>query len=129
MTSQSTDKVDISRILIHSVDGSASSARVTSMEAANSVLKNWAHDQSGTLPDACEVEIVFEDGLRYCARYRLKEQEKGVSLSRHVRRQLAAMIKAHSVKRAQQSANDSIICPNERDTAECATAMLAHYNI
>lgn len=129
MENQTIEKIDISRILIHAMDGAASTARVSSMEAANSVLKSWAHDQSGTLPAECEVEIVFEDGVRYCSHYRLKQQEKGVSLSRHVRRQLAAMSKTQCVKRAQQSANDSISCPHEDDPAECAKAMLARYNI
>ncbi len=99
------------------------------MEAANSVLKNWAHDQSGTLPAECEVEIVFEDGLRYCGHYRLEEQEKGVSLSRHVRRRLAAMTKTPSVKKVGHPANDSIVCPKEKDPVKCATALLAYYNI
>jgi len=99
------------------------------MEAANSVLKNWAHDQSGTLPAECEVEILFEDGVRYCSHYRLKAQDKGISLSRHVRRQLAAMSKTQCLKRVHQAANDSIICPKEKDPAKCATALLEHYNI
>ena len=99
------------------------------MEAANSVLKNWAHDQSGTLPAECEVEILFEDGVRYCSHYRLKTQDKGISLSRHVRRQLSAMTKTQSLKRVHQAANDSIICSKEKDPAKCATALLAHYNI
>jgi hypothetical protein len=127
--SQSSEKVDIARILIHSVDGPASTARVSSMEAANSVLQSWVHDQSGTVPAACEVEILFEDGLRYHSHYPLKEQEKGVSLNRHVRRQLAAMTKTRLVNKGLQPANDSIICPDQRDATECAKAMLAHYNI
>ena len=129
MENQIIEKIDISRILIHAVDGAASTARVSSIEAANSVLKNWAHDQSGTLPAECEVEIVFEDGVRYCSHYRLKQHDKGVSLSRHVRRQLAALTKTQCVKKAQQPANDLITCPNEKNPAECAKAMLARYNI
>jgi hypothetical protein len=130
VASQPNDKVDVSRVLIHSVDGAGSSARVTSIEAANSVLKSWAHDQSGALPAECEVEILFEDGLRYCSLYQLKEQEKGVSLSRHVRRQLAVLTKTQHVKRIGQPANDSsIVCPDQRSMAECARAMLEHYNI
>jgi hypothetical protein len=127
--SQSIEKVDISRILIHSVEGPASTARVTSMEAANSILQKWAHDQSGMLPSECEVEIVFEDGLRYHSHYRLKDQDKGVSLNRHVRRRLAAMTKPERIKRTEEPANDAIISPDERDTVECAKAMLARYNI
>jgi hypothetical protein len=129
VATQSSDKVDVSRILIHSVDGPASTARVSSMEAANSVLLDWAHDQSGTTPLACEVEIVFEDGLRYHSRYRLQDRAKGVSLNRHVRRQLAAMIKTGCATMPRHAANDAIISLDERDATECAKAMLTHYNI
>lgn len=129
MESHATEKVDISRILIHAVDGPGSTARVTSMEAANSVLKSWVHGQGGARPAECEVEIVFEDGLRYHSHYRLTEQEKTVSLGRHVRRQLTAMSKAKCVKRDQQPANEPTICPDEPDTAERAREILEHYNI
>jgi hypothetical protein len=129
--SQASEKVDIARIFIQAVDGPASTARVTSMEAANSVLQGWAHRRAGVRPAKCEVEIVFEDGLRYCSLYRLTEQEKSVSLSRHVRRQLTAMTKAKGkcIKRDQQPANEPAIHPNEPDPAERAKAMLARYNI
>ena len=129
MENQSSEKIDISRILIYSAHGSASRARVTSLEAANSVLQNWAHDQSGTLPDECEVEIVFEDGMRYRSHYPLKKQEKVVSLGRHVRRQLAALAKTQGVKRTQQPANDACINQDAEAANERAKTMLEHYNI
>lgn len=129
MATQSSEKVDISRILIHSLDGSASSARVTSIEAANSVLQGWAHGKPGLHLGECEVEIVFEDGLRYHGHYRLNEQEKGISLARYIRRRLTVMAKSQCVKRNQLPANDSIISPDKRDPAECAKEMLTHYNI
>lgn len=127
MASQLNDKVDISRIFIHSADGLGSVARVTSLEAANSVLQGWAHKPD--VAGECEVEIVFEDGVRYCGHYRLSERDKGVSLGRHVRRQLTVMAKSQCVKRNQQPANDSIITPDARNQAECAKEMLANYNI
>ncbi|WP_136416064.1 hypothetical protein [Herbaspirillum sp. ST 5-3] len=126
---QSSEKVDISRILIHPSDGSASSARVTSIEAANSVLQNWAHDASGMCQNECEVEIIFEDGLRYSGHYPLTKHEKRVSLSRHVRRQLTALAKTACIKRGQAPANEPILSPNEADPAECAKTVLEHYNI
>ena len=129
MESQVTEKVDISRILIHCADRPASVARVTSVEAANQVLRNWAQDTSATKSAECEVEIVFEDGLRYHSHYPLKEQEKSVSLSRHLRRQLVAMSKGKCVKKAQQAANDAFSHAGNRNPAECAEELLAHYNI
>lgn len=129
MESQAIEKVDISRILIYSSDSPASVARVTSMEAANTILQRWANDASGMLPCECEVQIVFEDGLRYHGHYRLKEQDKGISLNRHVRRRLTAMTKPERGRIKEESANDSIISPDQRDTAESARAMLSHYNI
>lgn len=129
MATLTSEKVDISRILLHPADGSATSARVTSLEAANSVLQSWAHDTSGTLPDECEVEIIFEDGLRYCGHYHLNPQEKRISLGRHVRRQLTALMRTQCVKREQQAANDAIISPSTGDLAERAKTLLEHYNI
>jgi len=126
---QSSDKVDISRIFIHPTDGSASTARVSSIEAANTVLQGWAHQQSGAAAGECEVQIVFEDGIRYRSHYHLREQESGISLGRHVRRQLATMAKAGDTRKEQLPANDALICPDERDPAECAKEILAHYNI
>lgn len=128
MASQLNDKVDISRIFIHSTDGLGSVARVSSLEAANSVLQGWAHGKQDA-PGECEVEIVFEDGVRYCGHYRLNEQDKGVSLGRHVRRRLTVMAKSQCVKRSQQPANDSLVGPDARDQAERAREILAHYNI
>lgn len=129
MQSQLAEKVDVSRILIHCADGRASVARVTSVEAANAVLRNWAQDASGSKRAACEVEIEFEDGLRYYSHYPLKEQEKNVSLSRHMRRQLTAMTKAKSVTKPEHAANDAFSHTGDRDPRECAEEILAHYNI
>lgn len=128
MDSQVTDKVDVSRIFIHRPDSSASIARVTSVEAANTVLRNWAQDAHDELAE-CEFEIVFEDGLRFHSHYPLKEQEKTVSLSRLVRRQLTAMSKGKSPKRSEPCANDAFMHTGDRDPAECAQELLAHYNI
>lgn len=129
MQSQTIDKVDVSRIFIHRPDSTASVARVTSVEAANAVLRNWAQDASGSQPAECEVEIVFEDGLRYHSHYPLNDQEKTVSLSRHLRRQLTAMSKGKCAKPNSICANDSFIHAGDRDPAECAQELLEHYNI
>jgi hypothetical protein len=128
VASQLNDKVDISRIFIHSTDGLGSVARVSSLEAANTVLQGWAHGKAEASGE-CDVEIVFEDGLRYRGHYRLNDQDKSVSLGRHVRRRLTVMAKSQCIKRNQPPANDSIIIPDKRDQAECAKEMLAHYNI
>ncbi|NEX64092.1 hypothetical protein [Noviherbaspirillum galbum] len=129
MATQTSEKVDISRILIHPVNGSASKARVTSLEAANNVLQSWADQAPSAAGEECEVEIIFEDGLRYVGHYPLKKQEKKVSLGRHVRRRLLAMAKTQCVKRNQAPANDSVVSPDDRDSMQCAQAVLEHYNI
>lgn len=133
MESHSSEKIDISRIMIYAGQQSASRARVTSMEAANSVLQNWVHDCLHTEADECEVEIVFEDGLRYRSLYPLRTQEKTISLSRHVRRQLIAMTKASGAKTEdcaeRSAANDDSVCTEEQQATERAREMLAHYNI
>lgn len=129
MESQAIEKVDVSRIFIHRPDDRGSVARVTSIEAANNVLRNWAQNASGPEPTECEVEIVFEDGMRYHSHYPLKEEEKNVSLGRHVRRQLTAMTKGKYSKAAEPSANDPFMHAPDRNPVECAQEMLEHYNI
>lgn len=129
MDSQVIEKVDVSRIFIHRPDDRASVARVTSIEAANNVLRNWAQDTSGPDPTECEVEIVFEDGTRYYSHYPLKEQEKNVSLGRYVRRQLTALSKGKYPKASRAPANDAVIHTCDRDPAQCAQELLEHYNI
>lgn len=128
MQTQTIEKVDVSRIFIHRPDSNASVARVTSVEAANLVLRNWAQDTSGPRPSECEVEIVFEDGLRYYSHYPLNEQEKSISLSRHLRRQLTAMTKGKCAKPDSPCANDSFMHAGDRNPAECAQELLEHYN-
>lgn len=128
MEIHTTEKIDISRILLYSAPGTASGARVTSMEAANSVLQSWTRDQSGMLPDECEVEIVFEDGLRYRSHFPLKKQEKTVSLGRYVRRQLLALTKVPCTTTDQPAANDAV-CHDHQEASARAKEMLEHYNI
>jgi hypothetical protein len=129
VTTDLSEKIDISRIFIHPVNGSASSARVTSIEAANSVLERWAHDMPSQSAEY-EVEILFEDGVRYYGHYHFDHQKK-VSLRRDLRRRLTAMAAGgtHRVKHRNEAANDSIVSPQDDDSADCAQAVLNYYNI
>lgn len=131
MADYAEDKFQISRISIHSVDGGGSRARVMSIEAANAVLNGWARQASGCMPVECEVEILYEDGLRYCTRYQL-EQEQKVSLGRDVRRCLKAMITpgARNARRNRHpvvcGAIDGLAAKNPADSAR---TMLEHYSL
>ncbi|MEN3295677.1 MAG: hypothetical protein V7642_4930, partial [Burkholderiales bacterium] len=87
------EKVDISRILIQRVQGLPSKARVSSIEAANRVLGDWADRASDSGHDQCQFQIVFEDGFRYQGHYHLNKSEKRISLARHVRKELTALAK------------------------------------
>ncbi|TFV90220.1 hypothetical protein E4K72_21065 [Oxalobacteraceae bacterium OM1] len=129
MITDTSEKVDISRILIHPVNGSATSARVTSIEAANSVLERWTHETPEAPANEYEVEIIFEDGLRYSGHYQFDTRKK-VSLGRNVRRRLSDMASPSTkrVARESEAANDSIV-GTSGSPVERAKTLLEHYNI
>jgi hypothetical protein len=123
------EKVDISRILMQRSDRLSSTARVTSLDAANTVLAGWASEAPGVGHNACDVQIVFEDGFRYQGHYLLKKSEKPVSLSRHVRQQLTALAKAVGSPTPAALADEPVISQIGATNAESAKIALDHYNI
>lgn len=124
------EKVDISRILIHPVDGSDSKARVTSIEAANSVLSTWVSECADAASAEYEVEILFEDGMRYCGHYQLSQKEKA-SLGRDIRRSLALMTEkgGHSVKRGRHSRGSPFVWTDCASQALNPETVLEQYNL
>jgi hypothetical protein len=127
--SGSHDKVDISRILMQRVDGLSSTARVSSLEAANAVLAGWANGALVVGHDQCDVQIVFEDGFRYHGHYQLKKSEKRVSLSRHIRQQLIALAKTSDATKSSSLPDEPVISQIGATPAESAKIALEHYNI
>jgi hypothetical protein len=123
------EKVDVSRILIQRLESPPATARVSSMEAANTVLEHW----SGHAPDAgdtdCDIEIVFEDGLRYHGHFRLNKSQKRISLSRHVRKQLTALAATADLETCRPAADEPAISMIGADRAESARIVLQHYKI
>lgn len=130
MSTDSNEKVDISRILIHPVDGTDSKARVTSIEAANSVLSTWVNQSADAAPAKYEVEIIFEDGMRYRGHYQLRQKEKA-SLGRDIRRSLTLMAQksGHPVKQGHHLKGSPFIWSNSGNQALNAKAVLEHYNL
>ena len=123
------EKVDISRILIQRVDGPASKARVSSLEAANNVLESWADRAPEYGNDQCDFQIVFEDGFRYQGHYHLNKSQKRISLGRHVRKQLTAMAARKRVEKPSEKEDQPVISLIGADLAESAKIALDHYNI
>lgn len=124
------EKVDISRILIHPVDGTDSKARVTSIEAANSVLSTWVSQCADDVPARYDVEIIFEDGVRCRGHYHLRQKDKA-SLGRDIRRSLAMMtdMGAQRAKRSHHSRGNPFVWTSCASQAFNPTAVLAHYNL
>jgi len=127
------DKLQISRILIHSAEGGGASARVMSIEAADAVLNGWAKQPAGQAPAECEVEILFEDGLRYRMRYQLEQQQK-VSLSRDVRRYLTSMITPGAPFGRRGRQRHPVVCGAivglaGKNLADSARTVLQHYKV
>lgn len=123
------EKVDISRILIQRVQGLPSKARVSSIEAANRVLDNWADRASESGGDQCDFQIVFEDGFRYQGHYLLNKSEKRISLASHVRKQLRALATKSRIARSSKVEEKPVISLIGADLAESARIALDHYNI
>jgi hypothetical protein len=123
------EKVDISRIVMQRGQGLRSKARVSSMEAANRVLGNWADGASDNDAEQCEFQIVFEDGFRYQGRYHLDKSEKRISLARHVRKQLTALASKKGRAASLRTGDKPVISLIGSDLAESAKIALDHYNI
>lgn len=123
------EKVDISRILIQRLEGSPATARVSSMEAANTVLEHWSDHVPDVGNGDCDFEIVFEDGFRYHGHYRLNKSQKRISLSRHVRKQLAALAAAANPATREPAEDEPAISMIGADRAESARIVLQHYKI
>lgn len=124
-----SEKVDVSRILIQRVEGLPSKARVSSMEAANTVLESWADCAPESGHDQCDFQIVFEDGFRYQGHFHLNKSQKRISLARHVRRQLTALASRTSVRKSAKKVDEPVISLIGPDLAESAKIALDHYNI
>lgn len=127
--SGSPDKVDISRILMQRGDRLSSTARVSSLDAANAVLAGWANEALVVGHEECDVQIVFEDGFQYHGHYRLKKSEKRVSLARHVRKQLTTLAKASDETTPSPAINEPVISLIGANPAESARLALDNYNI
>lgn len=128
MATDVIDKVDVSKIELETMDGTHANARVTSMEAANTVLERWTAGEQESAAE-CEVRIVFEDGFHIRSRFPLTRSEKRVSLARHLRKQLSRLAgdgRAQKPTRCDQALD---IRADGRQVDEAARHALEHYNI
>ncbi|RJF95921.1 hypothetical protein [Noviherbaspirillum saxi] len=129
MTSNVCDKVDVSRVLIQRTKGLHSKARVSSIQAADIVLKNWADGVPAAEDDQCDVQVIFEDGFRYRGKFGLKHTEKRISLARHIRRQLTALAAAKRCSNAAAANDEPVISLIGTDIADSARIALDQYDI
>lgn len=129
LTTDVIDKVDVSKIELETVDGAHANARVTSMEAANTVLERWSADEGAPAAVECEVRIVFEDGFHIRSRYPLVRSDKRVSLARHVRRQLSNLAGDGRAKRPAKCDTALEIRIPDVSQDEAARMTLDRYNI
>lgn len=124
-----SEKVDVSRVLIQRVEGMPLNARVSSLEAASAVLERWVSCTPDFGHDQCTFQIAFEDGFRYHGRYRLKASKRRVSLSTHVRKQLAALATITDKKEQEETSGESVISLIGANLAQAARITLDRYNI
>jgi hypothetical protein len=122
------EKVEVARIVIERVDGEVSTARVSSMEAADRVLSSWASSAPDSGYDLCDFRIVFQDGFSCSGHYYLKKSQKRVSLARHIRKNLNALA-ANDERHAPEAIDRSGISRLGKDVSEAAQIALQQYNI
>ena len=56
------EKIDVARVTIERVGLFTAKASVTSMDAANHVLRKWSHTVLDEGRDKCDFLVVYEDG-------------------------------------------------------------------
>jgi len=130
VASNGCEKVDVSRVLIQRTKGLHSKARVSSIQAADMVLKNWVDDGAPIAEDdQCDVQVIFEDGFRYRGKFGLKRTDKRISLARHIRRQLTALAAAKRCANASTAGEEPVISLIGTDIADSARIALDQYDI
>lgn len=129
MITEHSDKLDIARILIERVDGAVAKARVSTIALANAVLERWARDVPDKCEAECEIHVIFEDGLHCMSRMNLKQTQKRISLSRHLRQQLAAITAPENNGHAKQSGHATIMGVRQPTLFPGLEAMLTRYDI
>jgi hypothetical protein len=123
------DKLEVARVLIERVEGGASKARVTSIEAADRVLTDWASSAPDAGQEQCDFQIMFEDGLLCRGRYYLERSQKRISLSRYVRKRLSELAAGDTRPALRRSVQAAAISLSGNDPVEAAREVLDHYRI
>lgn len=129
MNPSASEKVDISRILMRRLDGVASNARVTTIEAANTVLQHWAAEAAPADGARCAFQIEFEDGGRYESHFDFGKPHKRISLAQYVRKQLAALAVPKKARAARIPEEAPVLSLPGANVTESARLALEHYNI
>jgi hypothetical protein len=87
-TTATFDKIDVARIVMECPDGMAAKARVSTIQAANQILKSWIDTTPAAGNQVCNVQILFEDGLQYRSQVTLIRSRSRFCLARHLRKEL-----------------------------------------
>ncbi|MDP3842609.1 MAG: hypothetical protein Q8Q81_08430 [Oxalobacteraceae bacterium] len=124
------EKIDVARIIIERVGTFTAKAAVTSMAAANHVLRKWSHTVLNEGHDTCDFLIVFEDGKTFNGQYDLLPYNENFrNLSQHIRTSLQYVIGNRKPKGLPKFRYQELVCSFDNAEVEQAKDVLKHYEI
>ncbi|HJU71001.1 MAG TPA: hypothetical protein VJ603_04075 [Paucimonas sp.] len=125
-----TEKIDVARVIIERVGALTAKATVTSMDAANYVLRKWSYTTLKEGYDRCNFLIVFEDGKTFNGQYDLRPYTANFKdLSQHVRSSLQYLIGNRKPKGLPKLRYQELVCTFDKAVIEQARQVLNHYAI
>ncbi|MEO6352968.1 MAG: hypothetical protein ABIO64_07805 [Burkholderiaceae bacterium] len=125
-----TEKIDVARVIIERVGIFTAKASVTSMDAANHVLRKWSHTVLGEGRDKCAFLVVFEDGKTFNGQYDLLPYTENFrNLSQHIRGSLQYLIGNRKPKGLPKLQYQEVVCSFDHAVVAQAKEVLDHYEI
>lgn len=119
------EKIDVARVIIERVGTFTAKATVTSMDAANHLLRKWSYTAPKEGHDTCDFLIVFEDGKTFNGRYDLfPYTENFKNLSQHIRGSLQYVIGSRKPKGLPKLRYQELVCSFEKSVIEQAKHVL-----
>jgi hypothetical protein len=125
-----SQKIDVARVTLERVEGIRARACVTSMQAADVVLKNWSRTAPEFGYDKCDFSIDYEDGQRYVGRFDLTAApESVIHLADHIRRNLLHITGRKKPANWTKEQYDLSRSKFDASTIQQAAVLLEHYEI
>jgi hypothetical protein len=125
------EKIDVARIVMECPDGMSAKARVSTIQAANHILKSWIDTTPEAGGQVCNVKIIFEDGLQYRSQLTLDRSRQRFCLARHLRKELTPSRSGKRRAKTHQTSEgtSSILQAGADETGKSVVPSLDRYDI